>query len=110
MSGGRPTKHRGTRAQRLSRSHWIPMGDFFAMKVRLLDEAIQLAALHGEPFVSDHIYPIFGKTVSGLSVPSNMQVLSWALNARKKNKLPGQLAHELWDPTGADVFHSGEDA
>lgn len=55
--------------------------------------------------VVDHIYPIRGKAVSGLHVPANLRVIPSALNSRKSNKLPGHLAHELWDPTGPDVFH-----
>lgn len=107
MNSARPTKHRGTRAQRLHRSHWVTPDEHHAAYMRRLHEKERLEALHDELFVHDHIYPIFGKTVSGLSVPGNMQVLSWAVNATKKNKMPDNFVHELWDPAGPDVFRAG---
>lgn len=53
----------------------------------------------------DHVYPLKGKTVSGLHVAENLQPMGSVANRRKRNKLPGFLAHELWDPTGPDVYH-----
>lgn len=58
-----------------------------------------------EGLAVDHIYPLRGKTVSGLHVPENLRPLGQSANSRKGNKLPGFLAHELWDPTGPGVLH-----
>lgn len=56
-------------------------------------------------FDVDHIYPLKGITVSGLHVEANLRPLCRRENGSKGNKLPGFLAHELWDPTGSDVYH-----
>lgn len=53
----------------------------------------------------DHIYPLNGLTVSGLHVPENLMVVDTWTNRSKHNKLPGHLAHELWDPEGLDVYY-----
>lgn len=58
-----------------------------------------------EGLAVDHIYPLRGKTVSGLHVPENLRPLGQSANSRKGNKLPGHLAHELWDPTGPGVSY-----
>lgn len=52
----------------------------------------------------DHIYPLNGLTVSGLHVPENLMVVDSWTNRSKKNKLPGHLREELWNPEGTDVF------
>lgn len=53
----------------------------------------------------DHIYPLKGRTVSGLHTPANLRVVRCHVNLRKHNLLPGFLAEELWDPHGPGVFH-----
>lgn len=52
----------------------------------------------------DHIYPLQGNTVCGLHVEHNLRIVPLSVNAAKRNKLPGFLAHELWDPTGPDSY------
>lgn len=68
-------------------------------------EAKRLTELTGERYDVDHLYPIAGRTVSGLHVASNLRAIPSRVNWRKRNRLPGVLANELWDPTGVDVFH-----
>ena len=57
----------------------------------LIKEAYELAALRTKLFNFswhvDHVIPLQGKTVSGLHVPNNLQVIPWLLNIKKKNKV-----------------------
>lgn len=72
---------------------------------RVFSKCRELTAATGVPHEVDHIYPLRGHLVCGLHVPSNLRVVTAKLNSRKGSKLPGHLAHELWDPNGPGVFH-----
>ena len=64
---------------------WLTQDDFW-----LIEEAYELAwkrtELFGFSWHVDHIVPLRGKTVSGLHVPTNLQVIPWLENQRKTNK------------------------
>jgi hypothetical protein len=64
---------------------WLVKDDFWLIK-----ETYELAALRTKMFgVSwhvDHVIPLQGKTVTGLHVPTNLQVILGKENISKKNK------------------------
>jgi len=79
------------RADKLDRTpKWITKDDLWLIK-----EAHELAVLRtklfGFEWHVDHIIPLKGKTVSGLHVPNNLQVIEGRLNIMKNNKFEGEL-------------------
>lgn len=78
------------RARQLSKTQrtpkWLTADDRW-----LMAQAYELAALRtklfGFPWHVDHILPLQGKTISGLHVPTNLQVIPGADNCRKSNKV-----------------------
>lgn len=64
---------------------WLTADDLW-----LLEQAYDIAALRskmlGIAFHVDHIIPLQGKYVSGLHVPTNVQVIPWYENVAKANK------------------------
>lgn len=64
---------------------WLTPDDLW-----LIRQAYELARLRTQLFGFawhvDHIYPLQGKTVSGLHVPTNLQVIPATENCRKNNK------------------------
>ena len=79
------------RADKLNRTpKWLTKDDLWLIK-----EAYELAALRSKIFEFkwhvDHIIPLKGKLVSGLHVPTNLQVIEGTLNIMKNNKFQGDL-------------------
>ena len=70
-------KDRAARKQRLPK--WITAEDR-----QYMTDMYKMARVLG--LHVDHIIPLQGKTVSGLHVPSNLQLLSASENCAKKNK------------------------
>jgi hypothetical protein len=66
---------------------WLSADDIW-----LMQEAYKLAAMRGKmlgfSWHVDHILPLYGKNVSGLHVPTNLQVISAQENLRKSNRIP----------------------
>lgn len=64
---------------------WLTEDDLW-----MIEEAYELAQLRtktfGFPWHVDHIIPLQGKKVSGLHVPSNIQVIPGSDNVKKSNK------------------------
>ena len=80
------------RADKLNRTpKWLTKDDLWLIK-----EAYELSALRtklfGFKWHVDHIIPLKGKTVSGLHVPNNLQVIEGKLNIMKNNKFEGELS------------------
>lgn len=79
----RAADHRVRRFQRTP--CWLTTED--KQKIRAIyAEAARLTCETGEPWHVDHIIPLQGRTVSGLHVPTNLQVLRGEENIRKFNR------------------------
>lgn len=64
---------------------WLTDDDFWMIE-QTYDIAAKRTAMLGISFHVDHIVPLQGKTVSGLHVPWNLQVIPAKLNQQKSNK------------------------
>ena len=73
------TKRRAAKLQRTP-----PWADLDAMRA-LYAQAQEMTAATGVVHHVDHIIPLQGKTVSGLHVPGNLQILTGSENSRKRN-------------------------
>jgi hypothetical protein len=66
--------------------NWLTEDDLW-----MIEQAYDIASLRskmlGFSWHVDHIYPLQGKTVSGLHTPLNLQVIPWSANIRKANRL-----------------------
>jgi len=63
---------------------WLTAIDFERIETQYKLAEI-LTKLHNEPWHVDHIIPLQGKIVSGLHVPSNLQVIRGSENCSKQN-------------------------
>ena len=64
---------------------WLSEEDFWLIE-EVYETAILRTKLHGFSWHVDHIIPLQGELVSGLHVPTNLQVIPWLDNVRKGNK------------------------
>lgn len=70
---------------------WLTKEDLRQMELMYI-EASRLSKETGVSYQVDHIIPLQGKSVSGLHVPSNLQILRADENIRKGNKFtPGEI-------------------
>jgi hypothetical protein len=80
------SKSNKRRADKLCRTPlWLSPDDHW-MIAEIYDLAQQRSRATGVTFHVDHIVPLSGKTVSGLHVPLNLQVIQAVDNLRKQNR------------------------
>ncbi len=75
-------KRRAAKLQRTPK--WLTREDLAEIK-GIYAEARRREKETGEPHHVDHVYPLQGRLVSGLHVPSNLQILSARENLTKNN-------------------------
>jgi hypothetical protein len=82
IASANAAKHRALKLQRTPA--WLT--DFDKLKIKCLySVAAMLTRENNEPWHVDHVVPLQGRLVSGLHVPSNMQVLRGVDNIAKHN-------------------------
>jgi len=89
LDPGRRRAHRAKRrtAELQRTPKWLTKDDYKLM-LAVYQEAAQLTKDTGVMHHVDHIYPLQGETVSGLHVPTNLQILPYHENLAKGNKFP----------------------
>ena len=81
-SNASKAKRKASKKQRTPK--WLTKLDFERIKTQYKLAEI-LTKLHNEPWHVDHVIPLQGKLVSGLHVPSNLQVIRGSENCSKQN-------------------------
>lgn len=71
---------------------WLSESQLLAIKCKY-SLATMFTKCSEVPYAVDHIVPLRGKTVCGLHVPWNLQVITVEENLKKSNKLQGELSY-----------------
>jgi hypothetical protein len=79
-------KRRSDRVYRMPK--WLTLEDINSIH-KIYELARELSRAYGYVWHVDHIIPLKGKLVSGLHVPSNLQVIPGAINMSKGNRFHG---------------------
>ena len=83
LTNANASKRRAALLQRIP----IWQTKFDELKIKCIySVAAMLTKVNNEPWTVDHIIPLQGKIVSGLHVPSNLQVMKARENEAKRNK------------------------
>lgn len=94
---GRSKRQRYIAAVLLSAPPWVDRWELYALK----HTAAALTIMTGRLHVLDHIVPLNHPDVCGLTVPWNLRIVPWRVNASKGNRWhPDQL--ELWPDASPD--------
>lgn len=75
----------------LSAPPWVDRWELYALAAF----AKALTVFTGKQYVCDHIVPVNHPRICGLTVPWNIQVVTWHVNAAKGNR---------WDPDQMELF------
>lgn len=79
------------RAEKLQRTpSWLTEDDLWIIK-EFYDMAVLRSKTTEIKHHVDHIVPLKGKIVSGLHVPTNLQVITWHKNITKNNRFEGEM-------------------
>jgi len=77
------------RAEKINRTpSWLTEDDLNEIK-QMYAIAQRKSKIEGRTYHVDHIIPLKGKNVSGLHVPSNLQIITASENVRKNNIFEG---------------------
>ena len=83
LTNANASKRRAALLQRIP----IWQTEFDELKIKCIySVAAMLSRVNNEPWTVDHIIPLQGKIVSGLHVPSNLQLMRARENEAKRNK------------------------
>lgn len=83
LTNANASKRRAVLLQRIP----IWQTEFDELKIKCIySVAAMLSRVNNEPWTVDHIIPLQGKIVSGLHVPSNLQLMRARENEAKRNK------------------------
>ena len=83
LTNANASKRRAALLQRIP----IWQTEFDELKIKCIySVAAMLTKVNNEPWTVDHIIPLQGKIVSGLHVPSNLQLMRARENEAKRNK------------------------
>ena len=83
LTNASASKRRAALLQRIP----IWQTEFDELKIKCIySVAAMLSRVNNEPWTVDHIIPLQGKIVSGLHVPSNLQLMRARENEAKRNK------------------------
>jgi len=83
LTNANASKRRAALLQRIP----IWQTEFDELKIQCIySVAAMLSRVNNEPWTVDHVIPLQGKIVSGLHVPSNLQVMRARENESKRNK------------------------
>lgn len=83
LTNANASKRRAALLQRIP----VWQTEFDELKIKCIySVAAMLSKVNNEPWTVDHIIPLQGKIVSGLHVPSNLQVMRARENEAKRNK------------------------
>jgi hypothetical protein len=84
---GRAKRNSSTRKRVAEKLKRTPIWSDLNIIQKFYEEALRISKETGIPHEVDHIIPLQGKSISGLHISHNLQIISRSQNRAKKNKL-----------------------